>query len=74
MRPFGMPGRKLLSDLFTDKHIDRPFRDYVPLLTVGDEVLWAVGVCVSERLRVTPDTRAQCALVRWTCQLIWETQ
>ncbi|HML46918.1 MAG TPA: tRNA lysidine(34) synthetase TilS, partial [Clostridia bacterium] len=44
IHPFGASGGKLLSDYLTDRKIDRPFRDWVPLLARGDEILWAVGV------------------------------
>lgn len=48
IRPLGMRGRKLLSDYLTDRKIDRPLRDYLPLIARGHEVLWAVGVGISE--------------------------
>lgn len=43
IRPFG-GGRKRLQDYFTDKRVDAPFRDRVPLLCRGSEVLLAAGV------------------------------
>lgn len=47
--PLGTNGRKSLSDYLTDRKIDRPLRDRIPLLTLGSEVLWAVGVGISNR-------------------------
>ena len=47
--PLGTSGRKSLSDYLTDRKIDRPLRDRIPLLTLGSEVLWAVGVGISNR-------------------------
>ena len=54
LRPLGMQGRKLLSDYFTDRKVDRPLRGYVPLVARGDEVLWAVGVGISATAAVAP--------------------
>ena len=71
IQPFGMSGRRLLSDLFTDRKIDRPFRDYVPLAVIGSEVLWAVGVAASERLRVSADAPNPPTL-RWLSPPIWD--
>ena len=52
IRPLGAPGEKTLQDYFVDKKIDRPFRDYIPLLCRGDRVIWAVGVGPGEEARV----------------------
>jgi len=56
IRPLGC-GDKLLSDYFTDKKIDRPMRDYVPLLAKGERVLWVMGLGISEDAKIRPDTR-----------------
>ena len=42
--PFGMQGRQSLQDYFVNRHVDEPFRDSVPLLCKGSEVLFAIGV------------------------------
>lgn len=47
LRPLGMRGSKLLSDYFVDRGVERPLRDFVPLVARGREVLWAVGVGIS---------------------------
>ncbi len=44
IRPFGMDGSQSLQDYFTNRHIDAVFRDRVPLLCRGSEVLLAGGV------------------------------
>ncbi len=44
IRPFGMAGSKSLQDYLTDRGIDRAFRDRIPLLCRGKEVIWAAGV------------------------------
>lgn len=44
IRPFGSPGHRKLQDYFTDRRVDEPFRDRIPLLCRGSEVLLAAGV------------------------------
>ncbi len=44
IRPFGSSGSKKLQDYFTDRRIPEPFRDRIPLLCRGNEVLLAAGV------------------------------
>lgn len=55
IRPFGMSGYQKLKDYLIDRQIDQPFRDAWPLVCVGSEVLWVVGVGASETLRVKAD-------------------
>lgn len=44
MRPFGGGGMKHLQDVFTDRKVDAPFRDRVPMVCRKDEVLLIAGV------------------------------
>jgi len=44
IRPFGMNGSRKLQDYLTDRKIPEPFRDRIPLLCRGEEVLWVCGV------------------------------
>ena len=55
MRPFGMRGTKLLSDLYTDLKLSRMERDRQWLLCHGDEVVWAVGQRAGEQCRLHGD-------------------
>ena len=55
IRPLGMKGHKTLQDLFTDAGVPRSLRRTVPVVTVGDDVAWVVGVAVSEDFRLTED-------------------
>ena len=52
IRPLGMSGDKLLSDYLTDRKIDRPIREFLPLIAVGNRVLWACGVGMSHEARI----------------------
>ncbi len=47
--PLGTDGSKSLSDYLTDRKIDQPLRDRLPVLAKGGEVLWVVGVGISNR-------------------------
>ena len=55
-RPLGS-GEKLLSDYLTDRKIDRPLRDFIPLVAVGNRILWVAGFSISEEAKLRPDTR-----------------
>ena len=52
IQPFGMNGTMKLKKLFINKGIEKFQRDDILLLCKDDEVLWAAGVCLSEKLRV----------------------
>jgi tRNA(Ile)-lysidine synthase len=54
--PIGAPGAKKLKDVLIDKKIPRHMRD-MPLVCAGNEVYYAVGLTVSERAKVRPDTK-----------------
>ena len=55
--PLGAPGDRLLSDYLIDRRIDRPLRDVLPLVAVGDRVLWVCGVGIAEEAKISPNTR-----------------
>ncbi len=46
-RPFGMRGTKLLSDLFTDLHLDAEAKRRVWILEADGQILWVVGLRAS---------------------------
>ena len=56
--PLGTSGSKSLSDYFTDRKIDRPLRNRVPVLAKGREILWAVGVGISNLAALTEHSEA----------------
>ena len=58
MIPFGMRGRKLLSDLMTDRKMT-VFEKRRQLVVVDAQgvVLWAVGLRVADAVAVAEDTR-----------------
>lgn len=58
IRPLGGPGEKSLQDYLTDRKVDRPFRDYVPLLCMDEQVVWVIGIGPGEEVRVSTGTEA----------------
>ena len=58
--PLGAPGDRLLSDYLTDRKIDRPLRDCIPLVAVRNRVLWVCGIGLSETAKLK-DPSQRCA-------------
>ena len=54
MVPFGMRGRKLLSDLFTDYKLDKEQRKKVWILEVDGEIVWVLGLRAANAYKVYP--------------------
>ncbi|MDD4311647.1 MAG: tRNA lysidine(34) synthetase TilS [Eubacteriales bacterium] len=54
--PLGAPGERKLSDVLTDKKIAKEMRD-LPLLCHENQVYYAAGLTISDRVKVTPETR-----------------
>lgn len=55
--PLGMKGNKKLKDLFIDLKIPKVKRNEIPLICFGDEIGWVVGYRVSEKFKVSKDTK-----------------
>lgn len=62
--PFGMKGRKKLSDYFTDRKFSLKDKDNAWLLLSGDEIVWIVGERSDNRFKVTDKTVRQ-FIVEW---------
>ncbi|HDP35214.1 MAG TPA: hypothetical protein ENN29_08920, partial [Candidatus Hydrogenedentes bacterium] len=43
MRPLGMTGHKKIQDIMSEHGVPRYLRDRIPLVVVGDEILWLAG-------------------------------
>lgn len=55
--PFGMNGRKKLSDYFTDRKFSVSDKENVWILVSGDDIVWIVGERSDNRFRVADTTR-----------------
>ena len=69
IRPFGMTGTRKLQDYLTDRHIDEPWRDEIPLLCRKNEVLFAAGVGAGAIPQWNPD--ADNVRLCWEGELPW---
>lgn len=52
-QPLGLAQAKKLKDLLIDRRIEAHLRDSLPLVVWKSEIVWVVGVEVSERFKVT---------------------
>tara|TARA_B100001123_G_C15345680_1_gene1037008 strand:- start:20460 stop:21869 length:1410 start_codon:yes stop_codon:yes gene_type:complete len=61
--PLGLGGRKKLQDFFVDKKIPQVMRHKVPIVTDAEHrIVWIVGHTISEKFRVTNDTKGMLIL------------
>ena len=56
IRPFGMKGTRLLSDLFTDKKVPSFERENVPLVILNGKIAWVAGIIISDEFKVEANT------------------
>lgn len=60
--PFGMKGRKLVSDFLTDSKCSLIERQRQLVLAQGNNIIWVIGRRTDNRYRITPDTACQLIL------------
>lgn len=70
IRPFGSAGKQSLQDYFVNRRVDAAFRDRVPLLCRGSEVLLVGGVGAGAIPRT--DEINDPVLIRWTSTFPWQ--
>jgi len=58
LQPLGMAGHKKVKELFIEKKLPLSVRASLPLLVLGDEVIWIPGYGRSELGKVTSATKA----------------
>jgi tRNA(Ile)-lysidine synthase len=65
-----MEGSRKLQDYFTDRGVDAPWRDEIPLLCRGNEVLLAAGIGAG----AVPPWREDAGNIRleWQGELPWK--
>lgn len=57
IHPLGAPGERLLSDYLTDKKMDRPLREWMPLIAREKRIFWACGAGISHEVRIQPESK-----------------
>lgn len=65
--PFGMKGRRLLSDFMTDLKFSVPQKRRQLVLTCGNDILWVIGLRSDNRFRVSADTSRQLVITLEPC-------
>lgn len=56
-QPLGMTGTKKISDFFTDEKVDRLSKENQWLLLGGEDILWVCGWRISDKVKITPQTK-----------------
>ena len=62
--PFGMKGRKLVSDYLTDCKVSTAERKRQLVVTCGHDIIWLLAHRPDNRFRVTPDTTNQLIITK----------
>ena len=65
IQPLGMKGMKKISDVLIDKKINRADKSKQMLLLSNDEVIWIVGIMLSDKVKITDSTKEV-----WKCELM----
>ncbi len=55
--PLGMEGTKKIQDLFVDLKIPKHQRDMIPIITDKNDIVWVVGLRVSEKVKIEEGTK-----------------
>ncbi|ADD03292.1 tRNA(Ile)-lysidine synthetase [Thermoanaerobacter italicus Ab9] len=55
--PLNMGGSKKLKEFFVDEKIPREIRSSIPLLAIGNEIVWVVGYRMSDKFKVDKNTK-----------------
>lgn len=60
--PFGMDGTKKLKDFFIDEKIPLKKRDDIPIILDNRNIIWVVGLRISEEYKITSETKRVLAI------------
>jgi tRNA(Ile)-lysidine synthase len=58
-----MSGTKLVSDYFIDNKVSRFDKEKIWLLLSGDDIVWIIGHRISDRYKITSDTKQVLTIV-----------
>jgi len=58
IQPLGMKGKKKISDILTDSKVPTSRRKSKLVLTYGNDIVWLVGLKVSEKYKITSKTKS----------------
>ncbi len=57
-KPIKSNGTKKLKEYFIDNKIPREVRSNIPLICIGNEVIWIIGYKISDKFKVTENTKS----------------
>lgn len=57
LKPFGLKGSKLVSDIFSDMHFSAAQKRNTKLLCCDDEIIWIIGIRSSRLFTITASTK-----------------
>jgi tRNA(Ile)-lysidine synthase len=56
-QPYGMKGRKKLSDFWIDRKIPQSKRKNIPLVLKDEQIVWIAGQQIDDQFKITSNTR-----------------
>jgi len=62
-KPINSSGTKKLKKYFIDNKIPRELRDNIPLIAKAQEIIWIIGYKISDKFKVTENTKSVLKLV-----------
>lgn len=62
--PFGMNGRKKVSDFLIDKKVSVPDKKRQLVVVSGEDIIWLVDRRIDDRYKITPSTRDVLKIIR----------
>jgi len=62
-KPYRSNGTKKLKEYFIDNKIPREERDKIPLVALGNEIVWVIGYKISDKFKVTENTKTVLKLI-----------
>jgi tRNA(Ile)-lysidine synthase len=61
-RPLGMAREKKLQDVLSDAKVPRELRHRLPIICLGERIVWVAGVRIADEFKLTPATSRALAL------------
>jgi tRNA(Ile)-lysidine synthase len=58
IKPYKSGGTKKLKEFFIDSKIPRDIRDEIPVVAIGNEIVWVAGYKISDKFKVTENTKS----------------
>lgn len=66
--PYGLTGKKKLSDFFTDNKINRLKKKEIPILWSRDKIVWIVGFAADHRFAIESKKTKEYYVIRQICE------